>query len=161
VAHVPLDVDAIGADYFAFSGHKMLGPTGIGVLTGKSDSLDDLSVELRGGGAVRLVDKASFTSRSLPQKLEPGTPNIPAAIGVGAAASLLRSIGMERVAAHGASLAARLVEGVSEIGGVELLGPKARLPLVSLALSSKSVSPDHVAMILSDTYGVMVRSGHH
>jgi cysteine desulfurase / selenocysteine lyase len=164
VAHLPLDVDAIGADYVAFSGHKMLGPTGIGVLAGKADSLDELSVELRGGGAVRLVDRTSFTSRSLPQKLEPGTPNIAGAIGLGAAASLLRSIGMDAITAHGASLAARLVEGVSDVGGVELIGPSrgaARLPLVSLAFKSRSVSPDHVAMILSDTYGVMVRSGHH
>ena len=163
VAHLPLDVDALGADFVAFSSHKLLGPTGVGVLTGKTSALDSLSVELRGGGAVRLVDREAFHLRPLPAKLEPGTPDVAGVIGLGAAVELLGEIGMDRVHAHGRRLAARLWEGVRELPGVLLLGPPSaeRLPLVSLALRSSTLSSDHVAMILSDTHHIMVRSGHH
>lgn len=163
VAHLPLDVDALGADFVAFSAHKLLGPTGVGVLTGKKSALDSLSVELRGGGAVRLVEREAFHLRPLPAKLEPGTPDIAGVIGLGAAVELLGEIGMDRVYAHGRRLAARLWEGVRELPGVLLLGPPSaeRLPLVSLALRSSTLSSDHVAMILSDTHHIMVRSGHH
>lgn len=163
VAHLPLDVDALGADFVAFSSHKLLGPTGVGVLTGKKSALDSLSVELRGGGAVRLVDREAFHLRPLPAKLEPGTPDIAGVIGLGAAVELLGEIGMDRVHAHGRRLAARLWEGVRELPGALLLGPPSaeRLPLVSLALRSSTLSADHVAMILSDTHHIMVRSGHH
>lgn len=163
VAHLPLDVDALGADFVAFSSHKMLGPTGVGVLTGRKDALDSLSVELRGGGAVRLVERDAFHLRPLPAKLEPGTPDIAGVIGLGAAVELLGEIGMDRIQAHGQRLAKRLWEGVRELPGVQLLGPQGaeRLPLVSLALRSTTLSSDHVAMILSDTHHVMVRSGHH
>ncbi len=163
IAHTPVDVERLGADYLVFSSHKMLGPTGIGVLAGRRDALEELSAELRGGGAVRLVEKTRFELRPLPLKLEPGTPDIAGAIGLGAAVDLLTEIGMTRIAAHGRMIAARLWEGVRELPGTTLLGPQSgeRLPLVSLAFRSSAVSTDHVAMILSDTHHVMVRSGHH
>lgn len=163
IAHLPVDVEALGADFLVFSSHKMLGPTGVGVLTGNKAALDSLSVELRGGGAVRLVERNAFHLRPLPAKLEPGTPDIAGVIGLGAAVDLLTSIGMERVHAHGSMLAEHLWQGVRELPGVQVLGPQsgARLPLVSLALRSATLTSDHVAMILSDTHHVMVRSGHH
>lgn len=163
VAHLPLDVERLGADFVAFSAHKMLGPTGVGVLTGKKDALDALTVEVRGGGAVRLVERDGFHLRPLPAKLEPGTPNIAGVIGLGAAVDVLQAIGMDRIEAHGRALAERLWDGVRALPGVKVLGPQGpeRLPLVSLALDSATLSADHVAMILSDTHHVMVRSGHH
>lgn len=162
VGHVPVDVAATGADFVAFSAHKMLGPTGVGVLSGTRAALEGLAVELRGGGMVRLVDKTHYELRALPHKLEAGTPDIAGVIGLGAAVAVLADIGIDRIHAHGRALARRLVDGVRDLPGASLLGPlhDERLPLVSLVPRSTTVSADHVAMILSDTHGVMVRSGH-
>lgn len=162
VGHVAVDVASLGADFVAFSAHKMLGPTGTGVLSGTRAALDALSVELRGGGMVRLVDKSRCELRALPHKLEAGTPDIAGVIGLGAAVAVLDDIGIDRIHAHGRALARRLKDGVRDLPGATLLGPldDERLPLVSLVPRSTTVSADHVAMILSDTHGVMVRSGH-
>jgi cysteine desulfurase/selenocysteine lyase len=162
VGHVPVSVRDLGADFLAFSSHKMLGPTGVGVLSGTRAALDALAVEVRGGGMVRLVDRTRYELRALPQKLEAGTPDIAGVIGLGAAVALLDELGIERIAAHGHALAQRLAHGVRDLPGAALLGPAdgERLPLVSLVPRSTTVSADHLAMILSDTHGVMVRSGH-
>jgi cysteine desulfurase/selenocysteine lyase len=162
VGHVPVSVADLGADFVAFSSHKMLGPTGVGVLSGTRAALDALSVQLRGGGMVRLVDRTRYELRALPQKLEAGTPDIAGVIGLGAAVDVLQDIGIDRIHAHGRALARRLAAGVRDLPGARLLGPldDDRLPLVSLVPRSQTVSADHLAMILSDTHGVMVRSGH-
>lgn len=164
VAHLDVDVADLGADWFVFSGHKMLGPGGIGVLTGRADRLEELGTPLRGGGAVAKVTSTSFSPRPLPARLEPGTPNIAGAIGLGAAVDYLVSLDRAAVRAHEADLHTALREGLSSLpSSARLLGRAASssLPLVSLVIDSRAVSADHVAMTLSDAHQVMARSGHH
>ncbi len=164
VPHLPVDVDALGCDFLAFSGHKMLGPTGVGVLWGKRDRLEALGSPLPGGGSPRLVTPSGFTLKPVPHRLEAGTPAISQVIGLGAAVDYLQSFPPESLLAHERALAERLTRGLQDIPGVELLGPPAgeeRLALASLVLHSQSLSGDHVAMILSDTKSILVRSGHH
>ncbi len=163
VPHVKTDLHALGADFLAFSGHKMMGPPGIGVLCGRRESLDGLDVVLRGGGAVRLVTRQGATEKASPFRFEAGTPNIVGAIGLGAAVDVITAIGVDVMVAHEALLAERLRAGCEALPGVKLLGPSTghRLPIASLALTSPGLSADDVALILSDTHKVMVRSGHH
>jgi cysteine desulfurase / selenocysteine lyase len=164
VPHRRIDVRSIGCDYLVFSGHKMLGPTGIGVLWGTHEALSALGTPIRGGGIVDVVAEQSFTTKGVPFRLEPGTPNIAGAIGLGAAVDLLDALDMEAISAHERVLAQRLVGGLLDVPGTRLLGPPPgdeRFAIASLVIESKTLAPDHVAMILSDTRKIMVRSGHH
>ncbi|BCY09072.1 cysteine desulfurase [Actinoplanes sp. L3-i22] len=162
--HVPHRgrIDAWGADFVAFSAHKMCGPTGVGVLCGKADSLERLTPMMYGGGTVDWVDAESVRLRKLPHRLEYGTPDIAAVLGLGAAVDYLDEIGAPALAGHDARMAAHLVAECRSRPRVSLLGDDPALDragLVSIALHGVA-RLDHVARALSDSYGVMCRSGH-
>lgn len=160
VPHMPVDVAALGADFLAFSGHKMLGPTGIGVLFGREELLEAMPPFLGGGDMISAVTFDSFEVAELPHKFEAGTPAIAEAIGLGAAVDYLSELGMERVAEHGRRLAEYACETLAAIEGLRILGPSAkhRGPLVAFTLDG--VHPHDVAQLL-DSEGIAVRAGHH
>jgi cysteine desulfurase/selenocysteine lyase len=162
--HMAVDVKKLGCDFYTFSGHKVCGPTGIGALWATRDAYEHLGTALGGGGMVDVVTSEGYSPKAIPFRFEPGTPNIAGAIGLDASLRYIRKIGWARIEEHEAKLADKLVEGLSDIAGTRLLGPargERRLPLVSLVIDSDTLAPDHVAMMLSDTHKVMVRSGHH
>ncbi|MFP9060829.1 aminotransferase class V-fold PLP-dependent enzyme [Natrialbaceae archaeon A-chndr2] len=157
----PVDVQAIDADFYAFSGHKMAGPTGIGVLYGKRHLLEAMQPYLYGGGMIEKVTFEDSTWAELPWKFEPGTPPIAEAVGLEAAVDYLEDIGMERVQAHEEQLAEYAYEQLSEEGDVELYGPEPgpdRGGLVSFNL--ESVHAHDLASIMND-HAVAIRAGDH
>lgn len=162
VPHIPVDVQALGVDFIAFSGHKMLGPTGIGALWGRQELLDVLPPSLFGGGAVRTVTLQETTWHPAPTRFEAGSQPVAQAVGMGAAAKYLTGLGMDQVASHEFGLAKMLREGVAEIEGVKLLGPvDAPHGVLGLAaFSVEGVHPHDVGQVLDDA-GIAVRVGHH
>jgi cysteine desulfurase/selenocysteine lyase len=158
--HLPLDVERIGCDFLAFSGHKMLGPMGVGVLYGRRAALVRLQPRDLGGG---VVDRVTSTSHELlppPECFEVGTPNVAGAIGLAAAVAFLENLGWEAIQSHARSLSTALVEGTSSLPGVRRLAAEGEaLPIVSLLLDHPRVTVTDLAVALSDRYGVMVRSG--
>jgi cysteine desulfurase/selenocysteine lyase len=159
VPHMPVDAQALGADYLAFSGHKMLGPTGTGALWMREPVLEPL---LLGGGAVESVGAGDWTLSPGPARYEAGTPNIGGAIGFGAAVDYLQALGMDAVRSRDERLTTRLVAGLERIDGVRLFvhgDPVRRIGVVSFTLDG--FHPHEVAQYLSDELNVMVRSGHH
>jgi len=161
VPHLPVSVRELGADIFAFSGHKMLGPTGIGVLWGRKELLEELPPFLTGGEMIREVwiDRAIWND--VPYKFEAGTPPFAQAVGLGAAIDYLNGIGMEEVRRHDIALAARLLEGLLARDYVTVYGPqdpKARGGVVSFNL--EGIHPHDVATLL-DQEGIAIRAGHH
>jgi cysteine desulfurase/selenocysteine lyase len=162
VAHMPIDVKALGCDFLAFSAHKMCGPSGIGVLYGRRELLEAGSPMLFGGGMVTRVTSQAVELERIPHRYEAGTPNIEGAIGLGAAARFLMAVGMDDVQEHGRRLAQALVEQVGGIPGLELrpaLSSATRLPIVSF--TARGMSADDLAGMLSNRYAIMVRSGMH
>ncbi len=162
VAHMPIDVRELGCDFLAVSGHKMLGPSGIGVLYARSEHLERAAPLLYGGGMVARVTHQDFELEALPHRFEAGTPNIEGAIGMGAAARFLRGLGMDQVREHGRALADALAQQVRTVEGIRAYprdGAGERVPVASFALAS--LSADDVAALLCNRYGVMVRSGVH
>ena len=161
-AHGETNVDTLGCDYYAFSGHKCLGPTGVGVLTGRREALERLGQPIRGGGAVRRVTRTEAIARQLPHKLEPGTPAIAAVIGLGAAVRYMDGYRAEDTAAHERSLTEHMLTRARALSGFDVLGPQdaaERLPLVSLVSRNPRLDVDIIARQLSDRHAVMVRSG--
>jgi cysteine desulfurase/selenocysteine lyase len=163
VPHLATDVQAIGADLVAFTGHKMLGPTGIGVLWGDETLLDSMPPFLGGGGMIREVRTEGFTPEELPHKFEAGTPPIAEAIGLGVACDELDRYGMESIWAHEQQLTAYAIEKLGERLGDELTihGPRsmdARGGVLSLGL--RDIHPHDITQVL-DQSGVCVRAGHH
>ncbi|HTY14088.1 MAG TPA: cysteine desulfurase [Methanoregulaceae archaeon] len=159
VPHMPVNVADIGCDYFCFSGHKMLGPSGTGVLWMKEP---DLSPMLVGGGMVAEIKADHYREQPGFLGYEAGTPAIGAGIGLGRAVDYLQSIGMARVQAHENSLTGRMIRGLSGIGGVDVYGPMAtdqRIGVVSFTIAG--MHPHDVAHILDEASGIMVRSGEH
>ena len=159
--HLALDVKALDVDFAAFSGHKMLGPTGIGVLYGRSELLNALPPFLTGGSMITTVtmEKAEFLPA--PQRFEAGTKQVSQAIALAAAVDYLSGIGMDRIAEHEARLGARLVEGLSTIPGVRILGPAVGEERVGLAsFDLHGVHSHDVGQFLDDR-GIAVRVGHH
>ncbi len=157
----PVDVAAIDADFYAFSGHKMAGPTGIGVLYGKRHILEALQPYLYGGGMIEKVTFEDSTWAELPWKFEPGTPAIAEAVGLEAAVDYLEDIGMDRVQAHEEELAAYAYEQLAGEGDVDLYGPEPgpdRGGLVSFNL--ESVHAHDLASIMND-HVVAIRAGDH
>jgi len=159
VPHMPVDFAAIGCDIAAFSGHKMCGPTGTGVLWMKEPLISPTIV---GGGMVETVTGAGFTPAEGYQQYEAGTPNIGGGIGLGAAVDYLSAIGMERIRAHEEQLTTRLIDGLSAIGRVHVYAPRApagRIGVVSFTVDG--IHPHEVAQSLDESADIMVRSGHH
>jgi cysteine desulfurase/selenocysteine lyase len=163
VPHLPVDVNALGCDFLAFSAHKMLGPTGIGVLWGRQELLEAMPPFLGGGGMIRDVKKDGFTPSTLPWKFEAGTPPIAEAVGLGAAVDYLSEIGMDRVFEHDLQLTAYAQKVLTERFGdtLRIFGPAGtedRGGVLSFEL--EDVHPHDLAQVL-DQSGVCVRAGHH
>jgi cysteine desulfurase/selenocysteine lyase len=161
VPHQPIDVAALGVDFLAFSGHKMLGPYGIGVLFGRAEALEAMPPFLTGGSMIEVVRMEGSTFLPPPQRFEPGVPPAAQAVGLAAACDYLTALGMQNVAAHEEALTAYALETLSEIGGVRILGPlttKDRGGAVSFDVTG--VHPHDVGQIL-DEFGVAVRADHH
>lgn len=157
--HMPVDVEALGCDFFAFSAHKMCGPTGIGALYGRLEILESMDPFLFGGEMIGAVAVEESTWKEPPWKFEAGTPNIAGAIGFGAAVEYLESVGMEAIRRHETELVAYCIERLQEMDGVTLYGPlEERAGLISFNLDG--VHPHDVAQVL-DQEGVAVRAGHH
>jgi cysteine desulfurase/selenocysteine lyase len=161
VPHLGVDVKALDVDFAAFSGHKMLGPTGIGVLYGRRELLNALPPFLTGGSMITTVTMERAEYLPAPQRFEAGTQPVAQAIGLAAAARYLDAIGMSRIAAHEAELGARLANGIDGIDGVRLLGPAPGAPRVGLAsFAVQGVHAHDVGQFLDDR-GIAVRVGHH
>jgi cysteine desulfurase/selenocysteine lyase len=160
VPHLAVDVQALDADFLAFSAHKMCGPTGIGALYGKLELLEAMPPFLGGGDMIKEVHLRSFRPNSLPQKFEAGTPAIAEAIGFGAAVDYLLQIGMDNIAAHEHAIIEYALERLEEIPGVKVFGPSAEKKGGVAAFILSGVHPHDVAQIL-DREGIAVRAGHH
>jgi cysteine desulfurase/selenocysteine lyase len=160
--HMRIDVQEIGCDFLAFSAHKLLGPMGVGVLYGRRDALDSLKPRDMGGGVVERVTARTFELRAVPARLEPGTPNVAGILGLGEAIRFLEHIGWQAIREHGNTMAGALRRGLGALRGVRLIASETALdalPIISLAVLSSAVRSDDLALALSDTYGVMTRSG--
>jgi len=160
VPHFAVNVQALDADFLAFSAHKMCGPTGIGALYGKTKLLDEMPPFLGGGDMIKTVHLREFVPNSLPHKFEAGTPAIAEAVGFGAAVDYLTSVGMESIAAHEHEITEYALERLEEVPGVKLFGPNARHKGGVAAFTFDGVHPHDVAQIL-DRDGIAVRAGHH
>jgi cysteine desulfurase / selenocysteine lyase len=161
VPHMPVDVRAIGADFYAWTGHKALGPTGIGVLHGRREILDTMEPFLTGGDMIASVDLQSATWNELPAKFEAGTPMIAEAVGLGAAADYLAMLGMERVRSHERALTAYMLERLAEVPGLRVVGPPAAEMRGGLASFTIEGMHPHDIAELADRSGVCIRAGHH
>jgi len=161
VPQLPVDVSALGADFVAFTGHKMVGPTGIGVLWGRYDLLAELPPFLGGGEMIETVTMQRSTFAKPPHRFEAGTPPIAQAVGLGAAVDYLTAIGMDSIAAHEREITAYALNALQEIKGLSVIGPKDatdRGGAISFTLDG--VHPHDVAQLV-DSRGVAVRAGHH
>lgn len=157
--HLPVDVGALGCDFFACSGHKMLGPTGVGVLWGRPEILEGMDPFLGGGEMIREVHLDHSTYNDLPYKFEAGTMNIAQAVGLGAAVDYLGDLEMKNVRAHERHLGEYAYRRLSEIGDIKIYGPeKDRTGLVSFSLPD--IHPHDLSQLL-DEEGIAIRSGHH
>ncbi len=161
VPHLLVDVQALDADFVCFSGHKMLGPTGIGVLYGKRDILEAMPPFMGGGDMIRTVGLRQSTWNDLPWKFEAGTPAIAEAIGLGAAVDYLNAIGMQNVLRHEQELTHYAMERLQSVPGLTMYGPNAeqRGGVVSFTLGD--IHPHDLASILDQQVGVAIRAGHH
>jgi cysteine desulfurase/selenocysteine lyase len=161
IGHVPLDVRAIGCDFLAFSGHKMCGPNGIGVLYGRRELLDKLAPDETGGGMVVSVSYETATWKPTPERFEAGTPNVADAIALGAACDYLDALGREQIAAHDTTLVNLAMEKLSVLPGIRIIGPRVgfeRSGLVSFAFEGVHA---HDVVTFADEDGVALRGGHH
>ena len=159
--HLPLDIDSLGADFYAFSGHKMLGPMGSGCLVGKRALLERMPPYQTGGDMIQVVNDDRSSWNVLPHKFEAGTPNVADAVGLAAACDYLDAIGMDRIRSHERELIQYAIRKLGDMDGLTLYGPKdldRRSGVVSFTL--EGVHPHDIATIL-DQAGVCVRAGHH
>lgn len=160
VPHFAVDVQELAADFLVFSGHKMCGPTGVGVLFGRKELLEEMPPFLGGGDMIKRVELRSFTSNSIPHKFEAGTPAIAEAIGLGAAVDYLLDIGMGRIAEQEQVVVNYALERLAEVPGVTIYGPEAKDRGGVTSFNLNGVHPHDVAQIL-DGDGIAVRAGHH
>ena len=160
VPHLPVDVQALDCDFLAFSGHKMCGPTGVGVLYGKRDLLEDMPPFLGGGSMIRAVQRERSTYADLPTKFEAGTPAIAEAIGLGQAVDYLEEVGLDAVHAHEQQIIDYAHQKLREIDGISVYGPKPRLKAGVITFNLEGIHPHDLAGVL-DTTGVAIRAGHH
>ena len=161
VPHLPFDVASLGADFAAFSSHKMLGPTGVGVLWGRQQLLADLDPFLGGGEMISVVNREESSWAALPHKFEAGTPNIADVVAFGAALDYLSGLGMQTVREHDHALTAYAMDRLSAIEGIEIYGPAdAERRGAVVAFNYADIHSHDIATIL-DRGGVAVRAGHH
>lgn len=161
VPHLPVDVSDLGVDLLAFSGHKMLGPMGIGGLWGRSEILDEVPVFLTGGSMIETVTMESATYAPVPQKFEAGVPNAAQAVGLAAACDYLNELGMDRVHAHETMLTERMLAGLAERPWARVIGPTDLVDRGgAVAFVVEGVHAHDVGQVLDDT-GIAVRVGHH
>ena len=159
--HMPIDVKELGIDFFTFSGHKALGPTGIGILWGRMHLLDDLPPFLYGGSMIEMVTMTAATWAPVPQKFEAGVPNMAQAVGLGAALDYLSEIGMHNVAAHESALTGYLLAKMNEIADLRIVGPTTNVARgAALSFTVADIHPHDLGQYL-DSQGVAVRTGHH
>jgi cysteine desulfurase/selenocysteine lyase len=161
VPHIPVDVQSLGADFLAFSAHKMCGPTGIGVLWAREELLEAMPPFLGGGDMIKRVTLDGFRANDLPHKFEAGTPAIAEAVGFGAAVDYLSGLGMEAVAAHEQEMIAYTIERLEEVPGVKVYGPRPERKGGVAAFTLDSIHPHDIAQILDAKFGIAVRAGHH
>jgi len=162
VPHLKVDVQKIGCDYLAFSGHKMLGPTGVGILYVREELLKNIEPMAIGGGTIEDVGLDYYKLNEFPQRFEAGTPPIAEIIGLGTASEYLRNIGMENIQTHEEKLTKEMYDGLTDIPQVEVYGPddsKKRIGIVSFNI--KDLNPHNVALALDISANIMVRSGSH
>ena len=158
--HRPIDVQALGCDFLAFTGHKMCGPTGIGVLWGRRELLERMQPFELGGEMIRTVSLERTTWNELPHKFEAGTPPFAQAVGLGAAIDYLNDVGLERIEAHEAELTEYALERLADVSAVTVHGPPVERRGGIVSFSLEGVHPHDVAQILG-AQGVAVRAGHH
>jgi cysteine desulfurase / selenocysteine lyase len=157
--HMATDVTALGADFYVFTGHKLYGPTGIGVLHGREAVLDAMPPFLGGGDMIRSVTFQGSTWNDLPYKFEAGTPNIAGAVGLGAAIDYVRGIGFDALEPHETALVARATEALGQVPGVRIVGTARRKASV-VSFVMDGIHPHDIGTIV-DREGVAVRTGHH
>jgi cysteine desulfurase / selenocysteine lyase len=160
VPHMPVDVVALDVDFFAFSGHKMVGPTGIGVLYGRRELLEAMPPWMGGGDMISKVTLEGSTWNDLPYKFEAGTPAIAEAIGLGYAVDYLTELGMEKIHAHEQAMTEYALDRLAEVPGITLYGPDAAQKGAVAAFKFGEIHAHDVAQIL-DAEGIAVRAGHH
>jgi cysteine desulfurase/selenocysteine lyase len=159
ISHIPVDVEDLGCDFLAFSGHKMYGPTGIGVLWGRKELLDQMSPWQGGGDMIRTVSFERTTYADTPWKFEAGTPNIAGVIGLGAAVDFLNDVGFETIQEHESHLVAEAMARLDQVEGLSIIGrPLHRISVISFILDG--IHP-HDAGTIIDQHSVAIRAGHH
>ena len=159
IPHFPVDVTLLNCDFLMFSGHKMIGPTGVGVLYGREDLLDQMDPFISGGEMITTVNMAEAQWNELPWKFEAGTPNIAQVIGLGAAVDYLNKLGLDAIHKYELDLTQYTLEQLTQVEGLQVLGPRQnRGPVFSFSL--KDIHPHDVAQLLNE-FGVAVRAGHH
>jgi cysteine desulfurase / selenocysteine lyase len=158
--HLGIDVQATGCDFYAFSGHKICGPTGAGVLYGRRELLEAMPPFMGGGDMIRSVSTTGTTYAELPQKFEAGTQAIAEVIGLGAAIDYVTGVGLDRIRAHEQRLVEYALEALSEIEGLRSFGPPVERRAGVISFTVEGIHPHDLATIL-DRHGVDVRAGHH
>jgi cysteine desulfurase/selenocysteine lyase len=161
VPHIPVDVNKLGADFLTFSGHKALGPTGVGVLWGRYELLNDLPPFLFGGSMIENVTMTDATWAEAPRKFEAGVPNMAQVVGLGAAIKYLQAIGLDEIHKHEENLTTYLLKEIQKIEGISIVGPvdsSQRGGTVSFTVAG--IHPHDLGQFL-DSAGIAVRTGHH
>ncbi len=161
VPHMSVDVAALGVDFLAFSGHKAIGPTGVGVLWGKAQLLDELPPFLTGGSMIETVTMTSATWAPVPQKFEAGVPNMAQAVGLGAAFQYLSALGMDQIRAHEISLTDYALKKMLTIPGIRIVGPQTNESRgATISFTVKDIHPHDIGQYV-DSQGIALRTGHH
>lgn len=159
--HEEVDVQAMGCDFYAYSGHKMAAPTGIGVLYGRRELLDAMDPWQGGGGMIDVVQYEGSTWKPSPERFEAGTPNVADAIGLHAAMDYLDQVGRPAIGQHEMDLAAQAYDALSELPGIRILGPKSGQPRAGLVSFAFTDVHAHDVVTFADQDGVALRGGHH
>ena len=161
IGHMPVDVQAIGCDFLVFSGHKMVGPTGIGVLYGRKALLDAMPPYQTGGGMISSVDFFESRWKPSPERFEAGTPNVADAVSLAVAMDYLDGIGRAEIEAHDRELGAHMMASLADVSGIRILGPRAGQPRSGLVSFSLADAHAHDVVTFADQDGIALRGGHH